>query len=119
MKKFLLIFLLVVLIGITIFALFILGTLSNPFPTLEDNREAFYCAKDEDCTMIKGDCCGCSAGGSAAAINKKYVNLFKKKIEKTCRFSEVPCKQVMMCAGEKPACVGNLCKIVSTNNSTL
>lgn len=31
-----------------------------------------YCEKDEDCVKARGNCCGCTAGGTATAINKDF-----------------------------------------------
>ncbi len=71
----------------------------------------FYsCSEDSDCLSVKGDCCGCTAGGIAAAINKKFKNQWKNNCNAT---EPIMCPAVMSddpsCINKEPRCAGNKC----------
>lgn len=86
----------------------------SPTPiTTPANSEApidFYsCKLDSDCIFVKADCCGCSAGGTATAINKSFISQWKNN----CDRENVSCVTVMStdpsCINKIPQCVSNKC----------
>ena len=42
------------------------------------------CSQDSDCIIVKGDCCGCSSGGTATTINKNFEEEWYEKLPKDC-----------------------------------
>lgn len=91
---------------------------SSPFDSLEECRsecesaatDIFSCKSDSDCVSVKADCCGCTAGGAAIAINKEH----KKKWLNDLGCETIFCPAVISddpsCIG-KPECVNNKCAI--------
>ena len=71
------------------------------------------CRRDDECTKVKADCCGCTAGGQAAAVNKEYVASWTNTLNQKCR--EIACPAVMSnhwtCMVE-PKCVKNKCSLI-------
>lgn len=71
----------------------------------------FYsCNLDSDCVSVKADCCGCTAGGKATAVNKNYENNWKNKLQSDCK--EIACPYAMSndaSCFESPKCVSNKC----------
>ena len=71
------------------------------------------CRRDDECAKVKVDCCGCGAGGQAAAINKEHISHWMSTLEQKCK--EVMCPQVISndwtCQVE-PTCVKNKCTLV-------
>lgn len=43
------------------------------------------CNTAADCVRVKADCCGCTSGGQAAALNKKYESDWKKTLDVKCQ----------------------------------
>lgn len=86
-----------------------------PFKTLEECQKTcetevdFYsCVQGSDCIKVKADCCGCNAGGSAAAINKNFKNQWKSN----CNEVGIACPAVMSndpSCFQEPECVNNKC----------
>jgi hypothetical protein len=48
------------------------STESDPFSRLSQDAATYACQTTGDCVRVDADCCGCSSGGTGAAINKKY-----------------------------------------------
>ncbi len=44
-----------------------------------------YCELDSDCVLAKGDCNGCTAGGTNTAIAREYLDEYKRRLEEECR----------------------------------
>ena len=59
----------------------------------ELTRTLRTCSNDGQCVRINADCCGCTAGGKAAAINKEYEENWEDTIESKCE--DVACTAVM------------------------
>ena len=79
---------------------------TNPFYSLKECQEVceekteldFYsCNQNSDCISVKKDCCGCTAGGSAIAINKKLEDEWNEKLD----CEEIGCPAVM---SDDPSC---------------
>ncbi len=71
------------------------------------------CRGDDECTKVKADCCGCSAGGQAAVINKEHVAHWTNTLEQKCK--EIMCPQVISndwSCQVGPKCVENKCTLV-------
>lgn len=71
------------------------------------------CEKDNDCVSIKGDCCGCSSGGAATAVNKTHVPRWPKKLSEKCK--ETVCPAVISdhwTCFANPKCVKNKCELM-------
>jgi hypothetical protein len=72
----------------------------------------FYsCSQDSDCITVKGDCCGCGAGGTATAINKNFEKGWYEKLPKDCI-----CIQVMSnhpSCFKEARCINNKCVLKS------
>ena len=74
--------------------------------------EVYFCTQDSDCIIVKGDCCGCSAGGTATAINKKFEKEWYEKLPKDC-----VCIQVISnhpSCFKEPKCVFNRCVLLKS-----
>lgn len=71
------------------------------------------CRRADECVKIKADCCGCGAGGTAAAINNEYLANWLSTLEMKCQ--TIACLAVMSdhwtCKVE-PKCVKNKCTLV-------
>ena len=71
------------------------------------------CRRADECVKIKADCCGCNAGGTAAAINNERLSKWLSTLETKCQ--EIACPQVISddwtCKVE-PRCVKNKCTLV-------
>ena len=74
----------------------------------------FYsCIQDSDCVSVKEDCCGCTAGGSATAINKDLESEWQKKLNCT----EIMCTTVMSnhpSCFQEPKCAEEKCILADT-----
>ncbi|MEM5804253.1 MAG: hypothetical protein QXU82_00150 [Candidatus Aenigmatarchaeota archaeon] len=74
-----------------------------------DNRS---CAYDSDCAKVSADCCGCTAGGKAAAINKNLADQWNAKLANEC--AHMACAAVISddpsCSAE-PKCVNYKCEL--------
>ena len=71
------------------------------------------CKRDEDCTLVKADCCDCSAGGKAIAVAKARKAGWEKGLAGRCR--GVMCVQMLStdrsCQG-RAGCLGGRCAVV-------
>ena len=71
------------------------------------------CNLDSDCVIIKSDCCGCTAGGTADTIHKKYKEQWENTVQSKCE--NIACTAVMSndwsCFAEAK-CVRNKCAMV-------
>lgn len=68
---------------LAIVAGFLLYLYRNPeyqYCTARDEKDGLcQCSIDSDCVKVRGDCCGCSEGGSATVINKTYTEWWTEK----------------------------------------
>ncbi|MBI2042450.1 MAG: hypothetical protein HYT21_01740 [Candidatus Nealsonbacteria bacterium] len=98
-----------------LYSLFKNGSLSDiqiidplkPEPKLPD----FYsCGTDADCVWVNADGCGCSAGGTATAINGKYINEWNLRFPKT--FCPAVISMDWTCINSEPKCSNNRCILI-------
>lgn len=79
----------------------------------------FYsCAQDSNCIKTKGDCCGCSSGGTATAINKNFEKDWQDKLMKECY--EIDCLAVISnhpSCFQEPKCINNKCVLEEVDDS--
>jgi len=73
------------------------------------NMEA--CSQDSDCIVVKGDCCGCDAGGTATAINKNFENEWYEKLSTDCICTQVISNHPS--CFKEARCVNNKCVLKS------
>lgn len=78
------------------------------------------CEKDSDCISLKADCCGCSSGGKAMAINKDYKKSYEDDLLKSC--ANTACIAVISndpsCgADKKPLCINYNCVLSNQSNN--
>lgn len=89
-----------------------------PFKPLEDESIIYECKEDNECISVSPGCCGCSAGGTAIAINKNYQNYWSNKLLPTCM--RVLCTAVMSndwtCFAQ-PKCVKGKCQLIKNKLS--
>lgn len=78
-----------------------------------DETQIKECEKDRECIKVDSGCCGCSAGGEATTINRKYHKYWSEKLDRECR--NVGCIAVMSnhwtCFAE-PKCINNKCELI-------
>ena len=71
------------------------------------------CKRDDDCALVKADCCDCSAGGKAIAVAKGRKAGWEKGLAGRCR--GVMCVQVLStdqsCPG-RAGCLAGRCAVV-------
>lgn len=71
------------------------------------------CRRDDECSKVDADCCGCSQGGQAGAIMQEYVQNWESSLGDKCK--DIACPQVISddwtCQVE-PRCVENKCTLV-------
>ncbi|MFA6096510.1 MAG: protease inhibitor I42 family protein [Candidatus Paceibacterota bacterium] len=87
----------------------------TPFENIEECRAAcetqadpYSCETDMECVAVNKDYCGCTAGGSLEAINKKYLIDRQEKMQQ----GEMMCPAVMSddpSCFQQPKCVKNKC----------
>jgi predicted secreted protein len=87
----------------------------TPFENIEECRavcetqvDLYSCETDMECIAVNKSYCGCSAGGSREAINKKYLIDRQEKTQQ----EEVMCPAVMSddpSCFQEPKCVKNKC----------
>jgi len=68
--------------------------------------------QDSDCIKVKGGCCGCSAGGTATAINKNFEKEWQDKLTDECIRLQIKCLAVMSnhpSCFKDTKCVNNKC----------
>ena len=90
--------------------------LSNEKPSLEPSlNEMKKCYSDDDlvqCVKVKADCCGCNAGGTAIAINKRYKSYWENRLAEKCK--EIECPAVMSndpSCFQKVGCINDECQL--------
>jgi hypothetical protein len=99
MKKYLFFF---ILIG------FIL--LFSSFIFIKGEKDVYACKNNDECIIVRSDCCGCNNGGSSTSINKRYKEYWEKKKKEMCNTPE--CVKLFVCPrGMTPQCVNNKCKL--------
>lgn len=79
-------------------------------PLIEIPKEE-YCEQNNDCMKVKGDCCGCTAGGTATTINKNYYTQYVEDLKKRC--GGIGCAEIMswdITCFTKPVCLSNRCE---------
>lgn len=94
-----------------------LGCLTKigPEPVIDYAELGSICIIDSDCVKVDAGCCGCNAGDSRIAINKKYTEEWKQQLNCT---GDIACIQVVSsdpsCFDEQTQakCVQGTCKIV-------
>lgn len=70
------------------------------------------CKSDDDCTLIKADCCGCSQGGKQIAIPRAEISARQAKLMAECK--GIFCAQVMSpdpSCKLKAQCVDGRCQL--------
>ena len=77
---------------------------------LISKEELKGCSQDSDCIKIQGGCCPCTAGGGNIAINKKYEEYWKNKLNTECVGTRNMCLAVMMACGGNVKCINNSCE---------
>lgn len=79
--------------------------------TVETSKDFYSCDQDSDCVSVKADCCGCTAGGKAIALNKAHQNGWLENLG--CK--DTMCPAVMSndssCINKEPKCENNKCKL--------
>lgn len=71
------------------------------------------CRSDADCVKTQLDCCGCTAGGVAVAVNKRAQSRFDRRRERSCGESVVCVAAISSswtCTGT-PICAAGTCRI--------
>ncbi len=88
---------------------------------VERQEPDFYsCISDSDCISVKSGCCGCNAGGFAAAINRKSEGEWRDKLSGDCR--EIACPAVESdhpSCFQEPGCVEGKCVLKSPGGVTV
>ena len=77
----------------------------------------FYeCREDSDCVSVRGECCGCSSGGTATAINKKYKEEWENKLINNCQnnLCLAGISDDWTCFAE-PECIKGKCELVESD----
>lgn len=78
------------------------------------DEELRACSQDSDCINVRGDNCGCTAGGTATSINKKYQNYWNEKVPGGTCIAVM--SQDWSCGRSiNPKCINNLCTLNETN----
>jgi len=74
--------------------------------------EVFWCAKDEDCTVVdRIGCCSCSEGGAQAAITEWRRDELRRFLKRACQPGHV-CIQIDVCRSDVvPRCVDRRCTL--------
>ena len=68
------------------------------------------CTKNEDCAVIKADCCGCTQGGTQQTINKTVAKEALAALDAQC--GDTVCIQQISTdpsCGKQASCVGGAC----------
>ena len=56
------------------------------------------CQADEDCVLVKANCCGCNSGGKSVAIHKSKQESYERDLKKYCSANEsMLCPTVYNC----------------------
>lgn len=74
--------------------------------------DSFWCAKDEDCTIVKRiGCCACSEGGAQGAVTRWHVDELRLFLKSACRPRPV-CIQLDLCRNDvKAYCDDHTCRL--------
>ncbi|MEM3126671.1 MAG: hypothetical protein QW331_01215 [Candidatus Woesearchaeota archaeon] len=76
---------------------------SQPIQTTE-------CASDNDCVIVKEDCCGCQMGGQSKAIAKSLQQKYEAEMTEKCK--EIFCVARYACNENlKPRCIEGKCTL--------
>lgn len=70
------------------------------------------CRSDNECVIVKKDCCGCDQDGEATIINEKYLAAWEKINSIRCN---VLCNQITSdhpSCFARPKCVNNKCQLI-------
>ncbi|MBL7160589.1 MAG: hypothetical protein ISS93_01920 [Candidatus Aenigmarchaeota archaeon] len=78
-------------------------------PTPIDDLVITSCSADSDCIAARADCCGCSYGGKAKAINKEYSGYWDGKVG-SCMCPAVISNHISCLSDAK--CVNSKCQLV-------
>jgi len=75
--------------------------------------EVFWCAKDEDCSVVEQiGCCPCDQGGGQAAVTRWRRDDLRRFLKRACDRDEV-CVQVDVCCdGVRARCIKRRCTLV-------
>lgn len=78
--------------------------------------DLFWCAKDDDCTIVdRIGCCPCQQGGAQAAVTSWHVDDLRRFLKSACHPEQV-CVQINLCRSNAHArCVHRLCTLVFAN----
>ena len=87
---------------------------SSPNKLPEVTSSLRTCRNDDECVRVSADCCGCSAGGQALALNEESVAAWEATLKTKC--GPTTCLAVMSdhwtCSAE-PKCIKNKCTLVA------
>lgn len=92
--------------------------LLNPFAS--DSGEVNYksCSSDDECTYVSSGCCDCVNIGEEEAINKNYLEQFKKEL--SCDADECKDKvRIPGCGENKVRCIKNECTYTEKTDKPL
>lgn len=82
-------------------------------PSQAPTKSERACKVDADCVKTSLDCCGCSAGGTGTAVNKRSLAAFERRRGRRCGESVV-CVAALSsdwsCTGT-PVCSAGSCRI--------
>jgi len=80
--------------------------------------EVFWCAKDDDCAVVKQiGCCPCSQGGGQAAVTRWRRDDLRRFLKRACDRDQV-CVQVDVCRrGLAARCVKRRCTLMEADDS--
>ncbi|MBU1102375.1 hypothetical protein KJ853_01825 [Patescibacteria group bacterium] len=82
----------------------------SPGITLALPDEWRICEADTDCVETQSSCCGCGSGGTQEGINKKYLDSWEEKIDKTCR--DISCIALFNCKQGETICQNRKCEFI-------
>ena len=70
------------------------------------------CISNSDCIKVDAGCCGCTEGGKATSINRKFAEQWNANLTENCR--EIACIQAISddpsCFAE-PVCRNSMCTL--------
>jgi hypothetical protein len=75
--------------------------------------DSFWCAGDEDCTVVERiGCCPCSEGGAQGAVTRWHTDELRLFLKSACRPRPV-CVQLDLCRRDvKAVCEEHTCRLV-------
>lgn len=82
------------------------------FQTSIVKGEMYACTENSDCVSVSADCCGCSAMGTATAVNKNFKSEWEGKMRSECMGTGclMAVSQHPSCFA-KPRCVFGMCRL--------